>query len=49
MVTASHNPRQYNGIKVYVRDGGQLLPPDDEQIAAAIDAVDPLRLPAGLG
>ncbi|HSZ39076.1 MAG TPA: phospho-sugar mutase [Trebonia sp.] len=47
MVTASHNPRQYNGIKVYVRDGGQLLPPDDEAIAAAIDAVDPLRLPGG--
>src|SRR5580693_2358146 len=47
MVTASHNPRQYNGIKVYVRDGGQLLPPVDAQIAAAIDAVDPLRLPAG--
>jgi phosphomannomutase len=47
MVTASHNPRQYNGIKVYVRDGGQLLPPVDEQIAAAIDAVHPLHLPAG--
>jgi phosphomannomutase len=47
MVTASHNPRQDNGIKVYVRDGGQLLPPQDEDIAAAIDAVDPLRLPAG--
>jgi phosphomannomutase len=47
MVTASHNPRQYNGIKVYVRDGGQLLPPVDEQIAAAINAVDPLHLPAG--
>jgi phosphomannomutase len=47
MVTASHNPRQYNGIKVYVRDGGQLLPPVDEEIAAAIDDIDPLRLPAG--
>src|SRR6202453_685699 len=47
MVTASHNPRQYNGIKVYVRDGAQLLPPEDEEIAAVIDAVDPLRLPAG--
>jgi phosphomannomutase len=47
MVTASHNPRQDNGIKVYVRDGGQLLSPDDEQIAAAIAAIDPLRLPAG--
>jgi len=47
MVTASHNPRQYNGIKVYVRDGGQLLPPVDEEIAAAISAVSPLDLPAG--
>jgi phosphomannomutase len=47
MVTASHNPRQYNGIKVYVRDGGQLLPPVDEEIAAVIAEVDPLRLPAG--
>jgi phosphomannomutase len=47
MVTASHNPRQDNGIKLYVRDGGQLLPPADEEIAASIDATDPLRLPAG--
>ena len=47
MVTASHNPRQDNGIKVYVRDGGQLLSPADEEIASFIDAVDPLRLPAG--
>jgi phosphomannomutase len=47
MVTASHNPRQDNGIKLYVRDGGQLLPPDDADIASVIDAVDPLRLPAG--
>jgi phosphomannomutase len=47
MVTASHNPRQDNGIKVYVGDGGQLLPPDDGRIAAFIDAVDPLGLPAG--
>jgi phosphomannomutase len=46
-VTASHNPRQYNGLKVYVRDGGQLLPPVDADIAAAIDAVDPLHLPEG--
>jgi phosphomannomutase len=47
MVTASHNPRQDNGIKLYVGDGGQLLPPADTDIAAVIDAVDPLRLPAG--
>jgi len=47
MVTASHNPRQDNGIKVYVRDGGQLLSPADADIASFIDEVDPLRLPAG--
>ena len=47
MVTASHNPRQDNGIKLYVRDGGQLLSPQDAAIAAAIDAVDPLDLPPG--
>jgi phosphomannomutase len=47
MVTASHNPRDDNGIKLYVRDGGQLLPPQDAAIAAAIDAVDPLDLPPG--
>ncbi|MGH3210761.1 MAG: phospho-sugar mutase, partial [Trebonia sp.] len=47
MVTASHNPRQDNGVKVYVGDGGQLLPPADVEIAAFIDAVDPLSLPAG--
>ena len=47
MVTASHNPRQDNGIKVYVRDGGQLLSPADADIASFIDAVDPLRLPDG--
>ena len=47
MVTASHNPRQDNGLKLYVSDGGQLLPPDDTDITSVIDAVDPLRLPAG--
>ena len=47
MVTASHNPRADNGIKVYVRDGGQLLPPADSDIASFIDQVDPLRLPVG--
>jgi phosphomannomutase len=47
MVTASHNPRQDNGIKVYLRDGGQLLSPADADIASFIDAVDPLHLAAG--
>lgn len=39
MVTASHNPPQDNGYKLYLGDGIQLVSPDDEAIAAAIDQV----------
>src|SRR3954454_4884713 len=50
MVTASHNPPQDNGYKVYLGDGSQIVPPADAAIAARIDAVGPVaHLPRGPG
>lgn len=37
VITASHNPPEYNGYKVYWHNGAQIIPPHDAGIAAAID------------
>ena len=39
VITASHNPPMYNGLKVYWHDGAQIVAPQDADIAAAIDVV----------
>jgi phosphomannomutase len=50
MVTASHNPPQDNGYKVYLGDGSQIVPPADVEIAACIRAVGALvDVPRGAG
>ncbi|MFN8148391.1 MAG: phospho-sugar mutase [Candidatus Nanopelagicales bacterium] len=50
MVTASHNPPQDNGYKVYLGDGSQIVPPADAEISAAIDAVGAVsQVPRGDG
>ena len=38
VLTASHNPPEYNGYKVYWQDGGQIVPPQDAGIIAAINS-----------
>ena len=40
VLTASHNPPEYNGYKVYWQDGGQLVPPYDNEIINEINSLD---------
>ena len=39
VLTASHNPPEYNGYKVYWKDGGQIVPPQDRQIIEQINRI----------
>lgn len=40
VLTASHNPPEYNGYKVYWQDGGQLVPPQDKEVIETIEALN---------
>jgi len=39
VLTASHNPPEYNGYKVYWTDGGQIVPPEDQEIISEINSL----------
>ncbi|MCW3112142.1 MAG: phosphoglucomutase [Segetibacter sp.] len=39
VLTASHNPKEYNGYKAYWSDGGQLVPPHDKNVITEVDAI----------
>lgn len=39
VITASHNPKEYNGYKVYWNDGGQLVPPHDNNVIAEVQKI----------
>ncbi|GAB1309621.1 phospho-sugar mutase [Urechidicola sp. KH5] len=40
VLTASHNPPEYNGYKVYWNDGGQIVPPQDAEIINGVNSLD---------
>ena len=42
MITASHNPPEYNGYKAYWEDGGQLIYPQDEEVITYVNRAEPL-------
>ncbi|SET11491.1 phospho-sugar mutase [Hymenobacter actinosclerus] len=43
VVTASHNPKEYNGFKVYWNDGSQVVAPHDQNIIREVDAITSVR------
>lgn len=40
VITSSHNPKEYNGYKVYNNKGGQIVPPEDELIIKEVNSID---------
>ncbi|NGX40105.1 MAG: Phosphoglucomutase [Chlamydiae bacterium] len=43
MITASHNPKEYNGYKVYWSDGAQVVPPHDNGIVKEVEKIESLN------
>ena len=39
VITASHNPKEYNGYKAYWKDGAQLVPPHDKNVIEEVNAI----------
>lgn len=39
ILTASHNPKEYNGYKAYWNDGGQLIPPHDVDVIKEVEKI----------
>lgn len=44
VITASHNPKEYNGYKVYWKDGGQIVPPHDYSIIEKVNSITDFSL-----
>ena len=44
MITASHNPKEYNGYKAYGWDGGQFTSPDDQMVMNEVSAISTIDL-----
>lgn len=47
MITASHNPKDYNGYKIYGEDGGQMPPKESDIITDSIRQADMFEVPVG--
>jgi len=43
MITASHNPKEYNGYKAYGSDGGQFKSPDDQMVMDEVSAISDIK------